>query len=63
MQTSLDQPDIIPIYQFIKHAKASCLDLWSIFSKNVIVANYIQKIIIFVNSISDIYLLIYIIFN
>lgn len=61
MQTSLDQPEIMQIHQFIKNTKASCLDLQFILSKTANKARNIQKTIIFVNCDSEICLLINII--
>ena len=52
-QTSLDRPEIMQLYRFMEHSKASCLDLQFIL-KTAAKANDIQKTVIFVNSINDI---------
>lgn len=49
------------IHQFTKYEKTSCLDIQFIFLKKVIIAKNIQKTIIFINNVSDIYFLISII--
>lgn len=54
MQTLLDYPETMQIYHFIKHTKASCLDLQFILPKTAKKAKNIQKTIIFVNSIKEI---------
>lgn len=61
MQTSLDRPKIIQIYQFMEHAKASYLDLQLILPKKSTTVKNIQKTIIFIHSVSDIHPIIYII--
>lgn len=54
MQTSLDRPEIQQIHQFMRHTRASCLDLQFILPPQALSAKDIQKTIIFVNSVSDI---------
>ena len=54
MQTSLDRPEIMQIHRFMKHTKASCLDLQFILPKTAKEAKDIQKTIIFVNSVKEI---------
>lgn len=61
MQTSLDWSEIMQIHRFMEYAKASYLNLQFILLKKATTAKNIQKTIIFVNSVSDICPLIYII--
>ena len=55
MQTSLDQPEIMQLHRFMEHSKASCLDFQFILPKTAAQASDIQKTVIFVNSINEIW--------
>ncbi|MCJ1470687.1 hypothetical protein MMC07_009334 [Pseudocyphellaria aurata] len=55
MQTSLDRPEIMQIHRFMKHPKTSCLDLQFILPEVSSEAKNIQKTIIFVNSVAEIF--------
>lgn len=54
MQAPLDRPEIMQIHRFMEHPKSSCLDLQTILPHKAKKANDIQKTIIFVNSVSEI---------
>lgn len=58
MQTSLDCLEIMQIHRFIEYSKSSYLDLQTIFFHKAKKANNIQKTIIFVNSMSEIRIII-----
>lgn len=55
MQILLDQPEIQQIHYFIQSSKGTCLDLQFIFSSIATYVQDIQKTIIFVNIVSNIY--------
>ena len=58
MQTSLDRPKIMHIHHFMGHFKSGCLDFQFILLLNAKKAKDIQKTIIFVNSINEIWAII-----
>lgn len=54
MQTSLDWPEIQQIHCFMRHSKASCLDLQFVLPPTALCARDIQKTLIFVNHVTDV---------
>lgn len=61
MQTLLDWSKIIQLHRFIKYSKANYLDLQFIFPRDGKKTSDLQKIIIFVNGMTEIWLMIKII--
>lgn len=55
IQTSLNRPEIMQIYQFIKYPRSNCLNLQFIFSPVAKKAKDIKKTIVFVNSMTEIH--------
>ncbi|MCJ1471297.1 hypothetical protein MMC07_009945 [Pseudocyphellaria aurata] len=55
MQTLLDRPEIMQIHCSMQYPKASCLDLQLIFPEAASQARDIQKTIVFVNSVAEIF--------
>ncbi len=54
LQTSLDRPEIMQLYRFMKHTRSSCLDLQFVLPPKAKEAKKSQKTIIFVNCVNEI---------